>query len=110
MDGGLSPCVCVLFVLLGSLSRGQGGRYRAARLCHIEELLFISRWCYQAFVLVTPNHQVNKVIQELLRNVVCGSVLTPRHNTHIGKIKQKYNGEHSWSMPEIMHQRFTYMH
>lgn len=65
------------FVLLGSLSRRQGGGYRAARLGHIKELLFISGWCYQTLVLVTPHHQVQKVIQELLRNVVSGSVLTP---------------------------------
>lgn len=75
-----------LFLLLGSLPGGQGGGYRAARLDHIEELLFISGWCYQTLVLVTPHHQVKKVIQELLRNVVSGSVLTPRKK----KIDTKY--------------------
>lgn len=66
-----------LFLLLGCLARGQRGGYRAARLCHIEEPLFISAWCYQTLVFVTPHHQVKKVIQELLRNVVSGTVLTP---------------------------------
>lgn len=75
-------CVCVcLFVLLCCLSRGQGGGYRAARLCHIEELLFISGWRDQTLVLMTPNHQVEKIIQELLRDVVGGSVFTPRDDT-----------------------------
>lgn len=80
-------CVCV-FVLLGCLSRGQRGGYGAARLCHIEELLFISGWCYQTLVLVTPHHQVKKFIQELLRNVVSRSVLTP------SKKKQTENTVH----------------
>lgn len=69
-----------LFVLLGSLSRGQGSGYRAARLRHVEELLFISGWCYQTLMFVTPHHQVNEVIQELFGYVVSGSMLTPRKN------------------------------
>ncbi|KAF3847721.1 hypothetical protein F7725_020749 [Dissostichus mawsoni] len=48
---------------------GQRGGYRAARLCHIEELLFIPGWSNQTLMLVAPHHQVNKVIQELLRDV-----------------------------------------
>lgn len=75
---------CLLF---GGLSRGQGGGHRASRLSHIEELLFISGWCYQAFVLVTPHNQVKKVIQELLRNVICGTMLAPKQQTQRRKIK-----------------------
>lgn len=68
----------MLFVLLlGSLSRGQGGGYRAARLRHVEELLLVPGRRYQALVFMTPHHQIEKVVQELLRNVVRGSVLAP---------------------------------
>lgn len=80
----LFVCLCITVfictVLLGRLSRGQGGGYRASRLCHIEELLFISGWRNQTLMLVTPHYQVDKVIQELLWNVVSGSVLTPKEN------------------------------
>lgn len=65
-------------LLFGGLSGGQGGGYRAARLGHIKELLFISARCYQTLMLVTPHHQVKKVVQELLGNVVGGSMFTPR--------------------------------
>lgn len=82
----LSVCVSV-FLLFGGLSRGQGGGYRAARLGHIKELLFISAGCYQALMLVTPHHQVKKVIQELLRNVVGGSMFTPREKNRKEIIK-----------------------
>lgn len=67
----------LLVLLLGSLSRGQGGGYRAARLRHVEELLLVPGRRYQALVFMTPHHQIEKVVQELLRNVVRGSMLAP---------------------------------
>lgn len=34
-------------------------------------------------MFVAPHHQVNKIIQELLGNVVCGTVFTPKHEIKI---------------------------
>lgn len=84
------------FVLLGSLSRRQGGGYRAAWLGHIKELLLISGWCYQTLVFVSPHNQVQKVIQELLRNVVSGSMLTPGKQKQIIRYKRTSSNSKCW--------------
>lgn len=42
-------------------------------------------------MLVTPHHQVKKFIQELLRNVVGGTVLTPGKNPQTENIEQNKN-------------------
>lgn len=70
-----------LCVLLGSLSGGQGGGYRAARLGHVKELLLVSGGGDQTLVFMAPHHQVQEVIQELLRNVVRWSMFTPAKST-----------------------------
>lgn len=71
------PEVCVR-LLLGGLSRRQGGGYRASWLRHVEKLLLISSWSNQTLVFMAPHNQVNEIIQELLRNVVCGTMFTPK--------------------------------
>lgn len=38
-------------------------------------------------MLVAPHHQVNKVIQELLRDVISGTVLTPTEDTEEEKTR-----------------------
>lgn len=40
-------------------------------------MLLVSGGGDQALVLMTPHHQVQEVMQELLRNVVSWSVFTP---------------------------------
>lgn len=77
-DQSVHGCYVLSFVLLlGSLSRGQRGGYRAARLRHVEELLLIPGRRDQALMFMTPHHQIEKVIQKLLGNVVGGSMLAP---------------------------------
>lgn len=66
-----------LRLLLGGLSGGQGGGYRAARLGHVKELLLVPGWGDQTLVFMAPHHQVQEVIQKLLRNVVRWSMFTP---------------------------------
>lgn len=38
-------------------------------------------------MLVAPHHQVKEVIQELLRNVICGTVLVPKQKHKTERIK-----------------------